>query len=134
MAERHHRRARKKLIEVAEALAKREAPPTPPDEKAAQLRRLGLPEDQIAAALANDAARRKPQDTAVEVLDCNWDPVQVFQRCQQTWISGPGGAAPIGVSALEVSTVSTALGVRLDGDLLDAVRVLSAASNRARKK
>lgn len=122
---------------MAEALAKRAEPSTPPEQKAEELRRLGLSEDQIAVALANDAARRPASAKAsgyVEVLACNWAAVQVFQRCQQTWIAGPGGAAPIGISATEVSVVSTALGVTLDGELLDSVRVLSAAHNRARKK
>lgn len=36
------------------------------------------------------------------MLEENWDAVQVFRFCQQSWIAGMGGAFALGFSAAEV--------------------------------
>lgn len=97
---------------------------------------MGFTPEQIAVQLANDEARRPAaaDPDCVEVLECNWDAVQVWMRCQQTYVSGPAGGYPLGIAATEVAAVSTALQVPLDADLLDSVRVLAAAHNKARSK
>jgi hypothetical protein len=55
------------------------------DERAADLRAMGLPEDQI--------AKIAPEQAAVhfEVLPENWEAVQFFLRCQTQWRTGGGG-------------------------------------------
>ena len=36
------------------------------------------------------------------MLEENWDAVQVFQLCQQTWAAGIAGAHALGFTALEI--------------------------------
>ncbi len=36
------------------------------------------------------------------MLEENWDAVQVFRLCQQSWIAGFGGAFALGFTATEV--------------------------------
>jgi hypothetical protein len=51
----------------------------------------------------DDDATDDPDDPAeIEVLAENWDTVQVFTRCRQTWAAGMGGAFAQGFSALEI--------------------------------
>ena len=63
----------------------------------------------------------------VEVLECNWWPVQVYLRCQQTMLSGMAGAVLLGVSAVEIRAVCSLMRVpRSDWpDVLDGAQALA---------
>jgi hypothetical protein len=62
-----------------------------------------------------------------EVLECNWWPVQVYLRCQQTMLSGMAGAVLLGVSAVEVRAVCSLMRVpRCEWpDVLDGAQALA---------
>lgn len=62
-----------------------------------------------------------------EVLECNWLPVMVYLRCQQTMLSGMAGAVLLGVSAVEVRAVCSLLRVARSEwpDVLDGVQTLA---------
>lgn len=45
------------------------------------------------------------------MLEENWEAVQVFQRCQQTWVANMGGAYALGFSALEVAAGCRLVGI-----------------------
>lgn len=67
------------------------------------------------------------QPTTIEVLECNWTAVQVYLRCQQTVLSGMGGAAYLGVSASEAMASARMLRVRPPEwpELIDSVQMLA---------
>lgn len=88
------------------------------DEHAAELRAIGVPDDQITAALEKAAEFQDQDDTGeVVVWAENWNIVQVFTRCQwqRSVLSGMAGAVRVweGISAQEV---------RAACDLLDIPR------------
>ena len=62
-----------------------------------------------------------------EVLECNWWPVQVYLRCQQTMLSGMAGAVLLGVSAVEVRAVCSLMRVARGEwpDVLDGAQALA---------
>lgn len=63
----------------------------------------------------------------VEVLPCNWWPVQVYLRCQPTLLAGMGGAVILGVSAQEVRAACSLLRVppREWPDTVDGAQALA---------
>lgn len=62
-----------------------------------------------------------------EVLECNWWPVQVYLRCQQTMLSGMAGVAFLGVSASEAMASARMIRapVREWPDVIDGVQALA---------
>lgn len=62
-----------------------------------------------------------------EVLECNWWPVMVYLRCQQTMLAGMSGAVFLGVSASEVMASARMLHapVREWPDLIDGAQALA---------
>ena len=62
-----------------------------------------------------------------EVLGCNWWPVMVYMRCQQTMLAGMSGAVFLGVSASEVMASARMLRVRPPEwpELIDSVQMLA---------
>ncbi len=62
-----------------------------------------------------------------EVLECNWWPVQVYLRCQQTMLAGMAGAVLLGVSAVEVRAVCSLMRVPRSAwpDVLDGVQAVA---------
>jgi len=62
-----------------------------------------------------------------EVLECNWWPVMVYLRCQQTMLAGMSGAVLLGVSAVEVRAVCSLMRVpRVEWpDTLDGAQALA---------
>lgn len=54
--------------------------------------------------------------TALEVLEENWDAVQVFMACQQSWVPvGMAGAFALGFSALELDAACRLVGLADEG-------------------
>jgi hypothetical protein len=123
---RDHGRERKKLTAVARALANARAPSEPEEEAFAGLALVGMSPEQIEAYRAS-RVERQTETAAIDVLFDNWDAVQVFQRCGwQMLAPGMGKPVYVGISALEIQAVARALRVRLDEELLDAVRLIAA--------
>jgi hypothetical protein len=48
---------------------------------------------------------------AVEVLEANWETVQVFTRCEPTLVIGATAARFMGIAAAEVQAVMAVLGI-----------------------
>lgn len=114
-----HGGCRKKLQDVAEALTGGSRKTTSDDERE-RLASLS-PAERMKGISACE------QPTTIEVLECNWAAVQVYLRCQQTVLSGMGGAAYLGVSASEVMASARMLRAhpREWPDLIDGVQMLA---------
>ena len=75
----------------------------------------------------------------VEVLDENWDAVQVFIRCRQEYVAGMNGAFAIGFNAREVEAGCRLAGVRrarwpeISEDVLAMAGVAAEVLNARRK-
>jgi hypothetical protein len=65
------------------------------------------------------------RDEPVEVLQENWNAVNVFLRCQRNVVAGAGGALYLSVPALEVQAACSAMQVPFDFQLLDDVQFLA---------
>lgn len=50
----------------------------------------------------------------LEVLEENWEAVQAFGLCQQSWIGGMAGGVALGFSAQEISAACRLLGIARD--------------------
>jgi hypothetical protein len=86
------------------------------------LRAAGAPPEAVARADA--AAERTATD--IEVLACNWQTVEVYQRCQMTLVGGAHGARCMGIAAREVHTAVTLMRVARPAwpDVLDGVQLM----------
>lgn len=93
------------------------------DEKRRELKALGFSKDQIQQYLQGHETGE-----AVEVLRCNWDAVQVYMRCHWTVLVDSGAAAYVGIASTEIEICARALGIALDADLLDGVRIMAGAA------
>lgn len=95
------------------------------EQLAAQLRGFGgesavLPPWLVEALNASDTT------DVIDVLAPNWNAVQVFHRCRSQ--AGFGGFA--GITTVEIQAVTQTLGVSLDVDLLDRVRLMEGEAAR----
>jgi len=72
------------------------------------------------------------QDAAVEieVLDENWDTVQVFRICQPSFITGMHTPIYAGISAMEMQAACALLHITADADLVAGIRVMSEETAR----
>ena len=62
-----------------------------------------------------------------EVLECNWWPVMVYRRCQQTMLASMSGVAYLGVSASEAMASARMLRAPVAEwpELIDSVQMLA---------
>lgn len=80
-------------------------------------------------------------ESEVDVLDDNWDTVQVFLRCQANWLTG-GMGAPVylGISALELDAAIRLSRIPTEqiDEVVNGVRVMELTTreshNQARSK
>lgn len=64
--------------------------------------------------LATDDERDPDAAVEIEVLEENWDSVQVFTRCRQDYAAGMTGAFALGLNAREVEAACRLAGVARD--------------------
>lgn len=73
----------------------------------------------------------------MEVLACNWTAVEIYLRCQLTYVGGPTGAVCIGIASHEIHAALHLGGITTDlwPETADAVRLMGRtamqATNRA---
>lgn len=66
------------------------------------------------------------------MLEQNWDAVQVFMRCSQSWVSaGMAGAFASGITAQEMSAAAAMLGVPVTPELAQYVQEMGHVASKA---
>jgi len=60
----------------------------------------------------------------IEVLDVNWDTVQVFRYCQPGFITGLHASVYVGISALELQAACSLLKIPPDADLVAGIKIM----------
>lgn len=158
-------REAKKLEEVARRITLGDVESNRPQvnrtDVAAQLRKMGAPaalvaryqreatqddgndgavdededDEQLEDGTVIERNERRTKVPAIEVLECNWQAVEVFRRCQLTWVSGMR-AVCVGISAKEIRSAAWLMQIeqtewmQLTDDVQLMGRVAAAALNK----
>lgn len=91
---------------------------------AAQLEAFGIPPDQ---ALAAERAVAPGPDGHAVPPDI-WPAVRLFVACSTQWRRAGLQGVPVGLDYAALIAVAPALGVAVDAELLDDIRILEAAA------
>jgi len=70
----------------------------------------------------------------IEVLDENWNTVQVFRYCQPSFITGMHAPVYLGISALELQAACSLLRIAPDDDLISGIKIMCEETARVYSK
>lgn len=111
-----------KLIDLGKRMVGRPGPSL--DEKVAELRAMGFDDEALAAHLQRNGYT--DERGVFDLWECHAPALDVYQRCQFNVIGGGmGGAAFLGISALEIESACRATGTPYTAELVDDVQAIA---------